>query len=89
MNGKYTDLDLDYKKELLVNLTALSLATTALSKLAECHLNEVVKELWEQAYNKVSTLSDSAIEEAIAAIENNHTPFTEPGTVLIQKFNRI
>lgn len=88
MSSNYTDLDLDHKKELLVNLKALLLAVRAVSNLANDDCDRWANEIWKQAYLEVTSLSDADIHNSIAAIESNRKPFTEPGAALIQKLSR-
>lgn len=88
INGKYTDLDLDHKRELLVNLKSLLLITFSLSSLSGTNYDWLIKELWQNAYDEISTLSETEINDSIVEIEKNKHPFTENGTILIQKLTR-
>lgn len=88
MNGKYTDLDPDHKKELLVNLNALFLASFNLAEVMNVDFEAVTTELWEKAYSQVSSLSDAEVERSIVALEKKHRPFKQPGEAVVQKFER-
>lgn len=83
MSHDYTDLDLDHKKELLVNLKALMLVINALQDLTSVDLNVLIKEVFEKAYDEISSLPDNAINNAISDIEENRVPFTAPGRAVI------
>lgn len=87
-NGKYTDLDLDHKKELLVNLKSLMLVAVSFSSLTGTNYDWLIKELWQNAYDEISTLTDADINNSIVEIEKARNPFTENGKILIQKLTR-
>ena len=80
---KYIDLDLDHKKELLVNLKALSLVIYSLQNLTGVDLNVLIKEVFEKTYDEISALPDKVINDSIADIEKNRVPFTEPGRAVM------
>lgn len=83
-NSKYTDLDIDHKKELLVNLKTLYLIAYSLSRATGCDLESVVDEMWREAHSRVSLLSDKDICSSIAAIEKSRKTFKERGSIVIQ-----
>ena len=87
-NGKYTDLDLDHKKELLVNLKSLLLVTVSSSSLSGTNYDWLIKQLWQNAYDEVSTLTDADINNSIVEIEKARNPFTEKGKILVQKLTK-
>ncbi len=87
-NGQYIDLDQDHKRELLVNINALFMAAFSLSEVMDVDFEDVKAELWEQAYNQISTLTDTEVERSIAALQRKHKPFDQPGEAIIQKFER-
>lgn len=80
---KYIDLDLDHKKELLVNLKALSLVIHSLQDLTSVDLNVLIKEVFERTYGEISSLPDKTINDLIADVEKNRIPFTEPGRAVM------
>lgn len=82
--AKYTDLDLDHKKEFLVNLKALYLLASGLSSLVEEDVNSLVADVWKEAHSRVIYLSDDDIHKLVADLEKNRKPFVEPGSILIQ-----
>jgi len=88
MSYDYTDLDLDHKKELLVNLRALMVIVDALQDLTGGDLNALIQEVFEKAYDEISSLPDNVVNNSIADIEKNRRPFTAPGRAVFQKFNR-
>lgn len=66
----YTDLDLDHKRELLVNFRASLLATSMLSAVSEKSIEFWTKEFFLAAYAEVSALSSEQINLAILKIES-------------------
>lgn len=80
----YTDLDLDCKKELLVNLKALYLLASSLSKVTGCNLEAVTNEMWKKAYSSVISLSDEEVDRFVAEIESDRKPFEQPGSILVR-----
>lgn len=79
----YADLDLDCKKELLVNLKALYLLASSLSKVTGCNLEAVTNEMWKKAYSSVISLSDEEVDRFVAEIESDRKPFEQPGSILV------
>lgn len=80
----YTDLDLNHKKELLVNLKALYLVASSLSKVTGCELDSVVEEMWREAHSRVIFLSDDEICRLVAEIESNRKAFEQAGSIVIR-----
>ena len=87
-NGKYTYLNLDHKKELLVNLKSLLLVTISVSSLTGTDYNWLIRELWQNAYDEISTLTDAEINTSIAELEKSRNPFTGNGKILVQKLTK-
>lgn len=87
-DGKYTDLSQDHKREMLVNLNALFLATFGLAKVSEVDFENVSAEVWEPAFDQINSLSDAEVDHAIAALEKKHRPFKQPGEAVVQKIER-
>jgi hypothetical protein len=81
-NGKYIDLDINHKKELLVNLKALYLVASGLSSVTGRDLDPVVDEIWREAYFKVAFTPDDEVCRLVADIEQNHKLFVEAGEIV-------
>lgn len=61
MSGKYTDLDDDHKRELLVNLRATTLLAAVLEEVFSNH-DALVIEIWKKAYSNVAELDETKLE---------------------------
>lgn len=74
--NKYTDLDLDHKREFLVNSRVSAMACALVCKLIDS--NECTTQLWQQAYDQIASLPDTEVERVIAELEENRQPFDYP-----------
>ena len=83
MSHDYTDLDLDHKKELLVNLQALMVVAETLQALTALERTDIIREVFEKAYDEISSLPDKDIDNLITEVEKNRRPFTAPGRAVI------
>lgn len=73
---KYTDLDLDRKRELLVNLRASALAFSMVEAFSR---QSLLLKLWQEAHSQVTSLSREEVEVAIEIIERERRGFKQPG----------
>lgn len=74
----YRDLDMDYKRELLVNFQSAMFTYVALE-----HISKVAKEEWMEqmvadANDVVDGLSDEQVERLIDGINDQHNGVTQP-----------
>lgn len=84
---KYTNLDLDHKKEFLVNATALYMACTVLAEMADD--DSIPLEIWKAAYSKIAAMSDEGIELTVQNLEAHHRPFNSDGMPVALNLARI
>jgi hypothetical protein len=84
MSNDYNGLDIDHKRELLMNQAALYLAINNLAIELKCYLAEVSSEIWQLSYDRVMELSIDQVHQQIYDLEVTHRPFSEPGMVSIQ-----
>lgn len=82
---QYTDLDLERKQELLVNLRATMLACMVVKRLTS---QDFIRDLWQQAYSQVDSMSEIEIELAIQKIEKERKNFSQSGTPAFIKMKR-
>ncbi len=85
--ANYNDLDLDHKREFLMNQTALFLVISALNQIeGSKNTAALVDKIWKHAYEATKKLSDERVEEATADLEAKRKPFNEAtGDVVIQE----
>lgn len=79
--AKYTDLSLDHKRELLTNLSALSLTSNFVEEVIG---ENFVLELWRQALFQVADLSLQEIESTIQILERERIGFKPPVAATIE-----
>lgn len=86
MSNNYNSLDLDHKREFLMNQNALFLAICALNQIEGSEdTAALVDEIWKHAYEGIKILSDERVEEMTADLESKRKPFNESGgDVVIQ-----
>lgn len=86
-DGNYNSLDLDHKKEFLLNQLALFLAVENLAIALKCDRHDLMQELWESAYEKVKNLPVAEIYQQVAKLEAKHRPFDSPGAIILDELN--
>lgn len=84
----YNGLDLDHKREFLMNTSALMILAGNLATEYKCSIEQLTKEVWELAYDQVADLSPDEVDQLIADLESKHRPFDSQGAVIIQKSRR-
>ncbi len=85
----YNDLDLDHKREFLMNQTALFLVISALNQIEGSQdTAALVDQVWKHAHEVTKKLSDERVGEMTADLEAKRKPFNEAaGDVVIQELN--
>lgn len=86
--SNYTDLDLDHKREFLMNTAALMILAGNLALEYKCSIETLTTEVWRSAYDEVADLSPDEVNQLIADLESKHRPFDLPGAVILQKSRR-
>lgn len=65
----YTSLNLEHKRELLVNFRAILLSLQILARISDTEMADWAKEFATRAYIDVEALSDEQVEQVINDIE--------------------
>lgn len=85
MSNDYNSLDLDHKREFLMNTAALMILAQNLAIEYKCSIETLTNEVWQLAYDQIADLSPDEVNQLIADLETKHRPFDSPGAVIIQK----
>lgn len=84
----YNNLDLDHKREFLMNQTALAIATQGLIEMMGGDSSTWLQAIWQQAYLEIKALSDREVEKSVADLESQHRPFNNSGRVILQALSK-
>lgn len=74
----YLDLDMDYKRELLVNFQAAMFAYLALEHVSGASKEDWMQRIIADANDVVDNLSDEQVERLIDSINDQHNGITQP-----------
>ncbi len=74
----YRSLDMDYKRELLVNFQAAMFAYIALEEISGARKEDWMERIITDANNVVDDLSDEEVDRLIDGIQAQHHGVTQP-----------
>jgi len=74
----YRSLNMDYKRELLVNFQSAMFAYLALEHVSGAAKKDWMERIVTDANNVVDDLSDEEVDRAIDGIQDQHNGITQP-----------
>lgn len=83
MGNDYNSLDLDHKREFLMNTAALMLLADNLATEYKCSIETLTNEVWQSAYDQIADLSPDEVNQLVADLEAKHRPFNSQGAVIL------
>lgn len=88
MNLNYTQLDIDHKRELLVNFQSAMFAFAALESISGEPKQEWIKQIVAEANDTVDGMTDEEVEKLICGIEDQHQGVTRPWVAIVAEIPR-
>lgn len=82
----FSDLSPDHKRTLLANIHSNSIALTAID--AMLGKPEYAQAIWKKSYDTIAAMSESEVEELIAELDVEVSPFCRPGEIAVVKRKR-
>lgn len=86
--SNYLDLDMEYKRELLVNFQSAMFAYIALEEISGAKKEDWMERIITDANNVVDELSDEQVNCLIDGIQDQHRGVTQPWVQHIMELPR-
>lgn len=84
----YNQLNMEYKRELLVNFQSAMSAFLALEQVSGAVKEEWIKQIFREANNVVDELTDQEVEKLIKEMQDQHHGVTQPWVSKIIEMER-